>query len=110
METCRRLLAKNQKVRLNMNPDMDEKRYLTRQETADLFRVKVRTVSRWVREGCPVFFTGSRKGAGKGCRPLFIAGEVEAWLKERTRKEREGDSVSVSAVSGNGAEAFFGRM
>ncbi len=93
-----------------MNPDMDEKRYLTRQETADVFRVKVRTVSRWAREGCPAFFTGSRRGPGKGCRPLFIAVEVEAWLKERARQEREGDSVSVSAVSGNGAEAFFGRM
>lgn len=83
---------------------MDEKRYLTRSEVADVFRVKVRTVSRWVREGCPVFFTGSRKEAGKGCRPLFVAGEVEAWLRERARQER--DSMPVSS---NMMDSFFGR-
>lgn len=83
---------------------MDEKRYLTRSEVAEVFRVKVRTVSHWVREGCPVFFTGSRKEAGKGCRPLFVVEEVEVWLKERTRQER--DSVSVS---GTMMDSFFGR-
>lgn len=85
---------------------MDEKRYLTRSEVAEVFRVKVRTVSHWVREGCPVIFTGSRKEAGKGCRPLFVVEEVEVWLKERTRQEREGGFMFVS---GNGMDSFFGR-
>lgn len=57
--------------------------YLTREQLAALFKVKPRTVSHWLAEGCPVLYTGAKRTPGKGCRPLFISEEIEQWLKNR---------------------------
>lgn len=57
--------------------------YLTREQLAALFKVKPRTVSQWLAEGCPVLYTGAKRTPGKGCRPLFIPEEIEQWLKHR---------------------------
>ena len=70
---------------LGQNPlyEMKEKRYMSRSELAEMFGVKVRTVSGWVKEGCPVIYTGAVQEPGRGSRPLFIGLDVEAWLKAR---------------------------
>lgn len=64
--------------------------YLKRVEVAQKFRVRPRMVSGWVKDGCPVFYTGNRKKPGKGSRPLFVEEEVAAWLKARSRNEGGG--------------------
>ena len=56
---------------------MNKQRYKTRREIADVFGVGVRTVSLWMRRGCPVIYTGKKLSPGRGCHPLFIAEEVE---------------------------------
>lgn len=58
--------------------------YLKREQLAALFKVKPRAVSQWMKDGCPVIYTGAKRTPGKGCRPLFIAEEIEQWLKNRT--------------------------
>lgn len=57
--------------------------YLKREQLAALFKVKSRTISQWLKDGCPVIYTGAKRTPGKGCRPLFIPEEIEQWLKNR---------------------------
>lgn len=61
--------------------------YLTREQLAALFKVKPRTVSQWLKEDCPVIYTGAKRTPGKGCRPVFIPEEIEKWLKNRDRNK-----------------------
>lgn len=82
---------------------METVEYLKRVELARKFRVRPRMVSGWVKDGCPVFYTGNKKTPGKGSRPLFVEEEVAAWLKERSRNEGGGKDGRVRT----GMDAFF---
>lgn len=78
---------------------MNKQRYKTRREIADVFGVGVRTVSLWMKRGCPVIYTGKKLSPGRGCHPLFIAEEVEQWLMAQAgapheEKQREKDVMS----------------
>ncbi len=53
------------------------KRTLLAAELADQFDVDVRTVTRWVADGCPC------DGGGKGVKRLFNEGEVASWMKRK---------------------------
>lgn len=78
--------SRSRKTR-RLNP-MNKERYKTRKEIADIFGVGVRTVSYWMQEGCPVFYTGRKLRPGRGCHPLFIVEELEKWLIEQAEEQR----------------------
>lgn len=68
---------------------MDKQRYKSRKEIAEVFGVGVRTVSHWMQEGCPVFYTGRIRRPGKGCHPRFIVEDIEKWLLEQAGGNKE---------------------
>lgn len=58
----------------------------------------VRTVSLWMKRGCPVIYTGKKLSPGRGCHPLFILEELEQWLMAQAGahedEKREKDVMS----------------
>lgn len=66
---------------------MNEQRFKTRREIADVFGVGVRMISHWMREGCPVIYTGRVHRPGKGCHPRFVVEDMEQWLRKRSEKK-----------------------
>lgn len=60
--------------------------YITHKETAEAMKVTPATLSAWIKEGCPCVYFGKVTSSRRGSRPRFKIEEVEAWLKQRTKK------------------------